>query len=88
MLLGIVLAIFVLLDHRRSNKLTEGFLIIATFSENGPEKYSGIRIHQYSEEMLTEHLKPFFEKARCFTSDHVTLSDKKQNFLYCVLKRR
>jgi len=33
-----------------------GFLTIGTFSDNGPEKFSGLQIKQYSEEKFTAEL--------------------------------
>lgn len=64
-----------------------GFLTIGTFSDNGPEKCSGLRIKQYSEEKLTVELQNGFEKIRCITEDHITPFDTKQNFLFCSFKR-
>jgi len=44
-----------------------GFLTIGTFSDNGPEKCSGLQIKQYSEEKLTAELQNGFDKIRCIT---------------------
>ena len=64
-----------------------GFLTIGTFSDNGPEKCSGLTIKQYSEETLTTELKNGFNKLGCITEDHVTPFDTTQNFLFCSFKR-
>jgi SAM-dependent methyltransferase len=64
-----------------------GFLTIGTFSENGPEKCSGLQIKQYSEEKLTAELQYGFDKLRCITEDHTTPFDTTQNFLFCSFKR-
>jgi hypothetical protein len=64
-----------------------GFLTIGTFSDNGPEKCSGLPIKQYSEEKLTAELQNGFDKIRCITEDHITPFDTKQNFLFCSFKR-
>jgi SAM-dependent methyltransferase len=64
-----------------------GFLTIGTFSDNGPEKCSGLQIKQYSEEKLTAELQNGFDKLRCITEDHTTPFNTKQNFLYCSFKR-
>jgi SAM-dependent methyltransferase len=64
-----------------------GFLLIGTFSENGPEKCSGIEIKQYSEVTLTERLKRYFEKMRCITVDHKTPFDTIQNFIFCSFRK-
>lgn len=64
-----------------------GFLTIGTFSDNGPEKCSGLQVKQYSEEKLTAELQNGFEKVRCITEDHKTPFDTTQNFLFCSFKR-
>ena len=64
-----------------------GFLIIGTFSDNGPEKCSGLHIKQYSEEKLAAEFQNGFEKITCITEDHVTPFDTTQNFLFCSFKR-
>jgi SAM-dependent methyltransferase len=64
-----------------------GFLTIGTFSDNGPEKCSGLQIKQYSEEKLTAELQNGFDKLRCITEDHKTPFDTTQNFLFCSFKK-
>lgn len=64
-----------------------GFLTIGTFSDNGPEKCSGLNIKQYSEEKLTAELQNGFSKIRCITEDHITPFNTAQNFLFCSFKR-
>ena len=64
-----------------------GFLTIGTFSDNGPEKCSGLQIKQYSEEKLTAELQNGFDKIRCITEDHNTPFDTTQNFLFCSFKK-
>lgn len=70
-----------------AKKAVSGFLTIGTFSHNGPEKCSGLRIKQYSEETLTTELQNGFDKIRCITQDHTTPFKTKQNFLFCSFKR-
>jgi SAM-dependent methyltransferase len=64
-----------------------GYLIIATFSEQGPKKCSGLDVRQYSENSLTQLLIDSFEKDKCFIIDHVTPSNAIQNFVFCVFRR-
>jgi uridine phosphorylase len=71
-----------------ARKSVNGYLTIGTFSENGPEKCSGLKIKQYSEETLTTELQNGFEKLRCITEDHITPFNTTQNFLFCSFKRR
>ncbi len=65
-----------------------GFLTIATFSENGPTECSGLEIKKYSEKELTTKLKNGFDKIRCVTEDHKTPFNTTQNFLFCSFKRQ
>jgi SAM-dependent methyltransferase len=64
-----------------------GFLTIGTFSDNGPEKCSGLPVKQYNEQTLTAELHNGFDKIRCITEDHITPFDTKQNFLFCSFQR-
>ena len=64
-----------------------GFLTIGTFSNNGPEKCSGLQIKQYSEEKLTAELQNGFDKIRCIIEDHITPFDTTQNFIFCSFKK-
>lgn len=66
----------------------KGYLAIGTFSENGPEKCSGLEIKQYSEGSLSKALHNGFEKIRCITEDHITPFNTIQNFLFCSFKRK
>jgi len=64
-----------------------GLLILGTFSENGPEKCSGIPVHRYSEAEMVKRLQELCVRIRCFTVDHVTPFDTVQNFLFCAFRR-
>ena len=63
-------------------------LVIGTFSEQGPQKCSGIEIKQYSERSMYERLVQFFEKIRCITIDHKTPFDTIQNFVFCSFRKK
>jgi len=71
-----------------ARKSVTGFLAIGTFSDNGPLKCSGLDIKQYNETQLALELENGFDKIRCFTEDHVTPFNSKQNFLFCAFKRQ
>ncbi|QIA09419.1 class I SAM-dependent methyltransferase [Draconibacterium halophilum] len=64
-----------------------GYLVLGTFSEQGPTKCSGIEIQQYSESTMTGLLKTFFNKIRCISVDHKTPSNSLQNFIFCSFRR-
>ncbi len=65
-----------------------GLLILATFSENGPEKCSGIPVHRYSEAEMVGRLQAICERIKCFTVDHVTPFNTTQNFLFCAFRKK
>jgi SAM-dependent methyltransferase len=64
------------------------YLVIATFSENGPEKCSGLPIRQYSQHQLAAQFSEQFENIRCITEDHITPFQTTQNFSFCSFKKR
>lgn len=64
----------------------EGLVVVATFSEDGPKKCSGIDIKQYSEKSLSDLLEKSFKKVRCFTENHKTPFETIQNFIFCSFK--
>ena len=66
----------------------DGYLIIATFSENGPEKCSGLPITQYSEVKFRNLLEPEFSLEECFEETHKTPFETEQNFIWVVFKRK
>lgn len=65
-----------------------GHFIVSTFSQNGPEMCSGLKVQQYSETKLEELFSDYFEKITCFMEDHVTPSGGRQNFIFCVFRRK
>jgi len=71
-----------------SGKLVSGgYLILGTFSENGPDMCSGLKVQQYNEERMTKIFSSNFNKIECFTENHQTPSGSNQNFLFCVFQR-
>lgn len=63
------------------------FLIIGTFSENGPMKCSGLDIKQYSESDLEKQFSKRFKKLKCITEDHLTPFETTQNFTFCTFEK-
>lgn len=64
----------------------DDYLIIGTFSENGPLKCSGLEIKQYDDEKLTATFKKGFNKISCINIDHITPFNSVQNFQFCSFK--
>lgn len=65
-----------------------GFLIIATFAEDGPLKCSGLHIQQYSEESLPAVFEENFEKIKVFKELHKTPSGTEQSFVFAMMRRK
>lgn len=65
-----------------------GYLIIATFAEDGPMKCSGLPIQQYSEQSLPAVFAENFELVRLFKEIHLTPTGNEQSFVFAVMKRK
>lgn len=70
------------------NLVSGGYLILGTFSDNGPNICSGLKVQQYSEKQLIEIFNKDFKKIECFTENHTTPSGASQNFLFCVFQKK
>lgn len=68
-------------------KWVTGFMVLGTFSKDGPKKCSGLDIRQYDEIALTEKFRSDFTKIKCFTQDHTTPFGTVQNFIFCSFKK-
>ncbi|HWI92107.1 MAG TPA: class I SAM-dependent methyltransferase [Flavisolibacter sp.] len=64
-----------------------GYLVLGTFSENGPKKCSGLDIKQYSEAAMSARFELSFERIKCVSEDHETPFHTMQNFLFCSFRR-
>jgi len=65
-----------------------GYLIIATFGEDGPLKCSGLHIQQYSEQSLAARFVQSFELVKTLKDTHKTPSGTEQSFVFVVMKRK
>lgn len=66
----------------------EGYLVLGTFSENGPEKCSGLEIRQYNEASMSARFEVAFNRIKCITEDHVTPFNTIQNFVFCSFQKK
>ena len=71
-----------------AGKAISNYMVMGTFSKNGPEKCSGLSIKQYSEDQLQDQLSKYFTKIKCVNEDHITPFQTTQNFLFCSFKKR
>lgn len=58
-------------------------IIVGTFSENGPDKCSGLEIKKYSENSMSDLFMKYFRKIKCVLEDHITPFKTIQNFIFC-----
>ena len=65
-----------------------GYLVLGTFSDNGPKKCSGLEIRQYSEASMSSRFEVAFNRVRCIREDHKTPFDTVQNFLFCSFQKK
>ena len=66
----------------------DGFLIMGTFSDNGPTKCSGLDTKQFTEESLKKVFERSFELKSFKYLDHSTPFNTIQNFLFCTFQRK
>ncbi|MDQ2721304.1 MAG: hypothetical protein M3Z26_16280 [Bacteroidota bacterium] len=59
-----------------------GYLILGTFSENGPSKCSGLDVKQYSEASMSARLEITFDRIKCIHENHRTPFNTVQDFLF------
>lgn len=71
-----------------TEKAVSEYMILGTFSKNGPLKCSGLDIKQYDEDSITTQFKESFEKIDCKLEDHTTPFDTVQNFIFCSFKKK
>lgn len=63
-----------------------GFVIVATFSEDGPERCSGLPVKRYrSDELHAEFGEPFTLLGH-LRETHLTPAGKEQKFVYCFCR--
>lgn len=65
-----------------------GYLVLGTFSENGPKKCSGLEIKQYSEASMSTLFEIAFDRIKCVREDHLTPFNTTQNFLFCSFTKK
>lgn len=65
-----------------------GYLVLGTFSENGPEKCSGLQIQQYNEASMSARFEIAFNRIKCITENHTTPFNTIQNFLFCSFQKK
>ncbi len=74
--------------HIAENSITAGgYLILGTFSEEGPNKCIGLEIKQYSEASMSSRFEQGFERIKCITENHETPFHTIQHFQFCSFRK-
>lgn len=71
-----------------AGKAVSGYLIVGTFSHDGPQQCSGLTIQQYNEDELQQQFAPAFIPVKCITELHITPFNTPQHFQFCSFKAR
>lgn len=66
----------------------KGFLVIATFADDGPEKCSNLNIVRYSSESLFAEFSSDFDLLTEEKETHQTPFNTAQSFVYAVMQRK
>lgn len=64
-----------------------GYVLIATFAEDGPATCSGLPVVRYSAESLHSEFGTAFRIVTSEHEDHRTPAGREQSFLYCLCRR-
>jgi len=70
----------------RSSLGPGGYLLIATFADDGPTKCSGLPTSRYSADELAQEFAPDFKLVASRREEHRTPSGGRQAFTYCVFR--
>lgn len=66
----------------------KGFLVIATFAEDGPTKCSNLPVMRYSAEELYAEFNSDFLLLETRKETHKTPFDTTQSFVYCLMQKK
>lgn len=65
-----------------------GWLIMATFALDGPDKCSGLPVVRYDADLLTQELGQDFTLLEAWVEEHKTPWNSDQSFNWCVYEKR
>ncbi len=75
------------LDLLKTAVKSQGVVVMATFSDKGPTKCSGIDIQQYTISDLAQLLSADFGMLSCKNVLHETPSGAEQDFIFCSFRK-
>ncbi len=65
-----------------------GHLVIGTFSDEGPEKCSGLIVNRYTKEKMTDVFKESFNPNSSISKDHITPMQTSQHYIFCRFEKK
>ena len=63
-----------------------GYVLVATFADDGPTRCSGLPVVRYSPDGLHHEFGQAFQLLESVREEHVTPSGRKQAFVYCLCR--
>jgi len=69
------------------NSVVSGYFILATFSDQGPDKCSGLEICNYAKQDMQAFFSASFRMIRSFKYNHPTPFGTYQNFIFSVFNK-
>ena len=66
----------------------KGYLVLGTFSEDGPTKCSGLDVQQYSAASMSAKFDINFKRIKCVQEAHQTPFNTIQQFLFCSFSKK
>ncbi|AVR46064.1 SAM-dependent methyltransferase [Christiangramia fulva] len=75
-------------ENLKASLKSGGFVILGTFSDEGPEKCSGINVHRYSEAEMSALFEKDFDKISFQKLNHTTPWGAEQNFSFGVFRKK
>jgi SAM-dependent methyltransferase len=63
-----------------------GYVLVATFADDGPTRCSGLSVIRYSADTLHQEFGSAFRLVESAREEHVTPSGTKQAFVYCLCR--
>ncbi|RYE05286.1 MAG: hypothetical protein EOP33_06810 [Rickettsiaceae bacterium] len=65
----------------------KGFLVLGTFSKNGPKKCSNLPVRQYSLKSLSMFFGNYFRNVGSLVKEHIAPFNTAQEFLYLTFQK-
>lgn len=65
-----------------------GYLLLGTFADDGPEKCSGLAVTRYNENVMKVLFEKSFDCIKCVYENHTTPFNTVQQFLFCLFRKK